>query len=268
MNLIDMKIYKNLAITAFAAVALVSCDLKSPLVKRSAFEQSEQEKAELQNSLKDLQESYAKQNEDLCDILNDLSVISRKTTQVQLNVEGNSKAMDQVELINSDIDAIRLRIDELEKEADRARKLDKKLAIANKTIKELRETLDIQEARIAELTQAVSKRDATIKTQQGTISSQNEQISSQSAKIASQEAELRQTLEQQVEMLYQAGVSFEDIADNGDFKLTGRKNKTNLKEYRKSIYETAAEYYQMAADQGHANAGTALEVLLTKIATL
>lgn len=256
-----MKPIKSLAILTLTVILLASCDGKSPFVKRSVLEQSEQANAELQSSLKNLQDSYAKQNEDLCSILNDLSVISKRTTQIQLGAENPAEQINQVELIHSDIDAIKLRIDQLEKEAARARKLDKKLAVATKTIKELRATIAIQEDRIAELNAAIATKDATIKTQQATITTKE-------GKIASQQAEIQQNIAKHVEMIYNAGVKLEEIADNGDFKVTGRKNKNSVIDYRKSIYETAATYYEMALSQGNTNAKANLDSIKAKIANL
>lgn len=256
-----MKSIKSLAILTFAVILLASCNGKSPLVKRSVLEQSEQANAELKSSLKDLQDSYAKQNEDLCSILNDLSVISKRTTQIQLGAENPAEQINQVELIHSDIDAIKLRIDQLEKEAARARKLDKKLAVATKTIKELRATIAIQEDRIAELNASIAKKDATIKNQQDAIISKD-------GKIASQQEELQSTLAKQLEMIYTAGQKLEEIADNGDFKISGRKNKNTVTDYRKSIYETAAAYYEMAVSQGKASAQANLDSIKAKMANL
>lgn len=256
-----MKSIKSLAILTLAVILLASCNGKAPFVKRSVLEQSEQANAELKSSLKDLQDSYAKQNEDLCSILNDLSVISKRTTQIQLGSENPAEQINQVELIHTDIDAIKLRIDQLEKEAARARKLDKKLAVATKTIKELRETIAIQEDRIAELNAAIAKKDVTIKNQQADITTKE-------SKIASQQQEIQQNVAKQLEMIYNAGAKLEEIADNGDFKVTGRKNKTTVNDYRKSIYETAATYYEMAVTQGNAAAQANLDSIKAKIANL
>lgn len=256
-----MKIFKTSAVIALTVMIVASCGDKSPYVKRSELEQSESEKAELKMSLEELQSSYEKQNEDLSKILNELSVISRKTAHIQLNVEGVPQEVDQVELISSDIEAVKKRIDDLEKEANRARKLDKKLAIATETINELKETISIQESRIAELNEKISSQDATILAQKNTISAKD-------SEIASQADELRKTIALQVEMIYQAGVAFEDIADNGDFKVTGRKNKTSVNEYRKSIYVRAIEYYKTALSEGHNLAQERLEGAQAKILAL
>ena len=62
--------------------------------------------------------------------------------------------------------------------------------------------------------------------------------------------------------------AFEDIADNGDFKVTGRKNKTSVNEYRKSIYVRAIEYYKTALSEGHNLAQERLEGAQAKILAL
>ena len=263
-----MKTTRFFAALAATVVLASSCGDNSPFVKRSVFEQSEAERDKLQSSLSELQENIAKQNEDLCDILNELSAVNSKTSRIQLNIEGSDDQADQIALIHSDIQEIKIRIDQLESEANRARKLDKNMAIAQNTINELRETVTIQESRIAELTQVIAGKDATISEQQSTISEQDSRIASQESRIASQQEELKRTVARQVEMLYEAGEALEDIADNGDFKVTGRKNKISIKSYRQTIYENAAACYESALAQGHSQAQFRIAGIKAKIAAL
>jgi len=253
---------------AAAAMLLVSCGENSPFVKRSTFEKSQNENAELKNTLQDLQSNFAKQNEDLASILSELSSISQRTSKIRLNIENEVAEADTIVMIHEDIDAIKLRIDKLEEEANRARKLDKSLAVATSTIKELRATVSAQEDKIAEMAEAIKSKDATIKIQSSTISVQNDKISTQKETIAAQDAQLKKTLADQVEMIYQAGAALEDIADNGDFKVVGRKDKTAIKEYRKTIYAKAQSYYEAALAQGHQQAQQSLDGLKAKIAAL
>lgn len=243
-----------------AGLILSSCGNSNefPLVKRSVLDASENENKELKNSLQAVQESYAKQNEELNSILAELSSISYTTQRIQLNVAGEENKVTEVDRIYESIDALKSRIDKLEKEASRARKLNKDLAIATKTIAQLRETVSNQEKEILVLKQTIADRDATIRVQNDTISSKNRTISGQKDKI-------QQVLTRQTEMLYQAGVEFETIADNGDFKISGRKDKANVKNYREAIYEKAAQYYLMAAEQGHPKAQASYDALKAKL---
>lgn len=269
--LIEIQYMKRicfLAFTAAATMTLSSCGDNSPFVKRSTLEKSQSENAELKSTLETLQSNFAKQNEDLSSILSDLASISQRTAQIHLNVENAYVEEDTIVLIHENIDAIKIRIDKLEQEASKARKLDKSLAVATTTIKQLRQTVSIQEEKIAQLSDIIKTKDATIQIQGTTISSQSEKIQSQSATIATRESQLRETLDRQVEMLYQAGVALEDIADNGDFKISGRRDKLAVKQYRKSIYESAASYYEMALTQGNADAQESLDALKAKIAAL
>jgi len=263
-----MKTINCLAVLATAAVLLVSCGENSPFVKRSDLEKSQNENAELKDFVQNLQSNFAKQNEDLASILNDLSSISRRTAQLHVKAENPVAEADTIVMINENIDAIKLRIDKLEQEANRARKLDKSLAVATRTIKELRATVAAQEEKIDEMAAAIKSKDATIKIQSSTISVQNEKISSQTETIAAQDAQLKKTMADQVEMIYQAGVALEDIADNGDFKVVGRKDKNAIKEYRKTIYAKAVSYYEAAIAQGHQQAQQSLDNLKNKLAAL
>jgi len=263
-----MKTLGYIALVAASMMLVSSCGEKSPFVKRSVFEQSKNENTELRNDLQNLQNSFAKQNEDLASILSDLATISRRTSQIRLNVENNIAESDTLVLIYENIDAIKLRIDKLEQEANRARQLNKSLAVATRTIKELRETVSAQESKIAELTEELKSKDSTIKMQKSTIAVQSQKISSQTETIVSQEAAIKKTTADQIEMIYQAGCALEDIADNGDFKVTGRRDRNSVKEYRKSIYGKAATYYETAIAQGHELAQKKLENLNKKIAEL
>lgn len=253
-----MRSIGYIALVAASLLLVASCGEKSPFVKRSVLEQSQSENTELKNTLQNLQSNFAKQNEDLASILCDLSQISSKTSQFYLNVENKTVDQDTIDLIHNSIDALKSRIDKLEKEANRARKLDKSLAVATRTIKELRETVTVQELKIAELAEELKSKESTIKTQASTITSQSEKINAQTETIAAQAAE-------QIEMIYQAGRDLEDIADNGNFKVTGKKDKNAVKEYRGAIYEKAAAYYESAAAQGHQSAKAALDHLKSKI---
>lgn len=149
----------------------------------------------------------------------------------------------------------------MEREAAKARKIDKNLALATKTIKELRSTIANQEKEINILK-------ATIEDNNVTIRGQKKTIDDQYSTILSQKQELAKIVEKQTELIFKTGIELETIADEGDFSISGRRNKRTVKEYRISIYQKAIESYRMAASQGYAGAQERIKNIETKIAAL
>jgi len=246
-----MRTFKIIIVAVLAVISAVSCkNGQLPFVSRDVLEASENENKELKESMEAMQQSYAKQNQELNSILTELSAISCKTSTLQLRLENEEVQQTQAEKITDKINALKDRIDKLEQEAERVRKLNKDLAVAASTIKELRQTVANQEKEIDVLKQTIADREATIKTQETTISEQSSTISDQYQTILEQKNELARTVAQQTSMLFQAGVKFADIADNGDFKISGKKNKASIIEYRRSIYKEAIFFYEKAAAQG------------------
>lgn len=249
----------TLAIMAASALlTLGACNNgQLPFVKRDVFEEAQNRNKELNITLQNIQESYARQNKELSSILQEISTISRKTSSLQLNVENGAVEKTQAELIGENIEALKDRIDRLENEAKRARKLDKNLAIAASTIKELKQTIANQEIELNILKNTIEDQKVTIKDQADTIAGQ-------SNTIAKQKKELEKTLHKQTEMLYEAGLEFEEIADNGDFKINGQRNKQNIKDYRAAIYEKALTFLTLAAEYGHPLAAEEVEQVKAK----
>lgn len=268
--LIIMNTIKTLALALSATMVAAACNLQLPFVSREKLEASQIETLQTKQALDSVQTNFARQNEELADILSELSSISGQTTRLQLNVENGSAQLTQTEEIKNSIASVKERIAELEKEAARARKLDQKLAISAKTIKQLKETVTAQQNEIARLQGLVADREKTIAHQGHVISGQKDTISSQSQTISEQQAALEQTLKEQVEMLYHAGLEFEKLADDGATALdvNGRRDKGKVKEYKKAIYGKALFFYQEAAAQHHASANERIEAVKEKIRTL
>jgi len=264
-----MRTNKIIIVAVLALVSAVSCkNGQLPFVSRDVLEASENENKELKNSMETMQQSYAKQNQELNSILTELSAISCKTSTLQLHLENEELQQTQAERITDKINALKDRIDKLEQEADRVRKLDKNLAVAASTIKELRQTVANQEKEIDVLKKTIAEREETIKTQESTITEQSSTISEQYQTILDQKNELAKTVAQQTSMLFQAGVKLAAIADNGDFKISGKKNKSSIIEYRKSIYKEAIFFYEKAASQGLAAAKDSVASVTARMESL
>lgn len=265
-----MRILKVILAVGITATAIKSCDIDIPFVTREALETAQSETRDAKQALQSVQYNYARQNRELSSILAELTELSCQTTAIQLNTEYGERELTQAEKIDGNLNAIRYRIDRLEKEAGRARQLDKEMALSVQTIKKLRITVANQQKEIDNLRVAISDRDATISKQNNFIAVQKDTISEQLQTILRQKAELKRSLDQQTEMVYKAGCDFERLGDEGDqtLKVRGRKDKEMVRAYKKAIYEKASQFYHIAADMEHLAAKGRCEVISYKIASL
>ena len=260
---------------AFIIVLALSLSSCGQVVRREVLDASEQENQELRESLKEVQENYIKQNKELNDILTELSEINYQTVSLQLDVEHGSASRSQADKISDNIQSLKARIDQLEQDAQRARKVDKDLAIAVSTIKTLRTTISNQEKEIELLKQTVTdqnntikKQNDTIETQKDSIRIQNDNLRKQNELINSQHDQLKETVKRQTQLLFEAGLELENIADEGDFSIKGKRNRTSISEYRKMIYDKAIMFYQAASNQGHPDAVNKIAGVKAKMALI
>lgn len=232
------------------------------------MEASQNETMETKHALDSVQADFARQNSELASILSELSEVSGKTTRLQLNVE-NAK-MTQADEIENSLASLRERIDALEKEADRARKLDKKLAVSAKTIKQLKETVTAQQDEISRLQRTLEEKEKTIARQGSVIAEQKDSISVRNQTISSQQKAIEKTLEQQTEMLYRAGLEFEKLADDGAAALdvNGHRDRNKVREYKKTIYAKSIIFYQEASSQNHPLADGRIDIVMEKMKAL
>ena len=244
-----------------------------PFVSRSVLENSQAENDSLRGSLKALENSFAKQNAELSHILSEIADISNRTSLIR--VANDEMPLDDVALVNEDLEAIRSRIAKLEKESEKARKINRSYAVAQRTITELRETvrnLEIEisslKAQLAKSNETISSQDRTIRQQDNRISKQSDTISLQLEKITRQKDELERIVNLQTELLYSAGIQMSKIADEGDFKISGRKNKHSVNQYRISIYSESFRFYSEAAHRGHLASIDSMTVVRAKIQRL
>ena len=251
MRTVQIKLMAFIAVITF----LISCADGQPIfVKRSTLEASEKENAQLRSSLSEAQRSFTKQNEELNRILMDISTISNETSAIYLNVETGASNRTVIESAQRNLNSIKDRINRLEQEANRARKLDKNLALAVSTIRQLRETVANHEKEIARLKEEVFRKEQTIKIQEDTI--------------VSQKRALQAAIKDLSEQLYMAGFELEELADEGVLNVSGRRDKQTVKNYREKIYLRALTSFRKAAAQGHEGARDRITVVENKITTL
>lgn len=265
-----MRIGKIIYTVAIAALAVKSFDIDIPYVKQEALAVSKQETVDTKRALQSVQENYVRQNRDLAMILEALAELSCQTASLQLNVENGNRQMSMAEKIDGNLDSIRDRIDRLEKEAERARKLDADAALSAQTIRRLRMTVENQQKEIDMLRATVSDREATIRTQSTVIAVQKDTISEQMRTILRQKVDLERSLYRQTEMVFQAGCEFERLGDEGDqlLNVSGKKDKEKVRMYKKAIYEKAGQCFRQAADMEHSGAANRREAIEYKIASL
>lgn len=265
-----MRVFKIILAVGLTALAIKSCDFEMPFVLSEALEDSKRETKETKQNLQSVQENYAKQNRELTAILEEISELSCQTTSLQIDPENGCVQLTQAEQISQGLDRVKDRIDRLEKEAERARKLDNDMALSVKTIKKLRTTVANQQKEIDRLMAVVSDKDATIGRQNTVISVQMDTISDQLKTIQRQKDDLRRSLDRQTEMVYQAGLEFERLGNEADQMLavSGKKDKEMVRSYKKAIYEKAAECYTQAANMNHSGAKGRIEVISYRIASL
>ena len=241
----------------FAAAVLASACLNSGTVSQAEYDQLLQEYSDLQAGAEATRAEYAAQAAAVDAILQELSQISGKTVNLRTDIELGTAQLTQVEQIQDSIDSIKDKLDQLEKEG----------AQYKKTILSLRKVITEKEEEIELLKAEIEARDATISEQHQTIASQQEAIQTQHETIAAQRENLRAAVQEQAQMLFQAGVDFEDLGDSAP-QMSWRKNKEKMKDLTRDMYQKAITYYRMAQETGYPEAAYRISQVEEKMAKL
>ena len=249
---------RTLKIASFVAAALLApACLNTGTVSQAEYDQLLQEYSDLQAGAEATRAEYAAQAAAVDAILQELSQISGKTVNLRTDIELGTARLTQVEQIQDSIDSIKDKLDQLEKEG----------AQYKKTILSLRKVITEKEEEIELLKAEIEARDATISEQHQTIASQQEAIQTQHETIATQRENLRAAVQEQAQMLFQAGVDFEDLGDNAP-QMSWRKNKEKMKDLTREMYEKAITYYRMAQETGYPEAAYRISQVEEKMAKL
>ena len=240
-----------------AALLASACLNPSGTVPQAEYDQLLQEYSDLQAGAEATRAEYAAQAAAVDAILQELSQISGKTVNLRTDIEQGTAQLTQVEQIQDSIDSIKDKLDRLEKEG----------AQYKKTILSLRKVITEKEEEIELLKAEIEARDATISEQHQTIASQQEAIQTQHETIAAQRENLRAAVEEQAQMLFQAGVDFENLGDNAP-QMSWRKNKEKMKDLTREMYEKAITYYRMAQETGYPEAAYRISQVEDKMAKL
>ena len=245
-------------VSLLIALLLASaCLNQSGTVSQAEYDQLVQEYADLQAGAEATRAEYAAQAAAVDNILQELSRISGSTVTLRTDVEQGTARLTQVEQIQESIDGIKGKLDLLEKEGAQYRK----------TVLSLRKVITEKEAEIARLKAEIEARDMTISEQHKTISAQNETLQSQSETISVQRENLRAAVQEQAQMLFQAGVDFEDLGDSAP-EVRRRKDREKVKDLSREMYQKAIVYYRMAQETGYPEAAYRISQVEEKIAAL
>ena len=262
--------YKHFHILYCCIAALfvaIACDEQQfPFVSKKDYDLSIEENQLLRDSLNDTHSLIEKQNKDLAYILSELSSLSSRS--VRLRVDAERASLSSMQMIQEDLDALKEKLNRLEGEAAKVRSLDRKLAVSSSTIKMLRETIGLQQDEIDRLKTELLNSKETIRAQQNTIAVQGDTIRNQMEILSEQRKKLTQTVQEQTLMLFDAGRALADIADEGNFKITGNRNRLSVRQYRQTIYNKAIDYYQMASLGGHPDARDSMLAVVERLKEL
>ena len=143
--------------------------------------------------------------------------------------------------------------------------LEKLSQISRGMVASLKKVIAQKEAEIEDLKAEIAKRDATISEQHKTITEQSGTIENQNATISAQQENLRALLAEQAQMLFQAGVDFEDLGDEAP-EVSLRKNKRKMAEFREAMYRKAIVYYNQAQAAGYPEAAYRISAVEEKLA--
>ena len=251
-----MRIVK-IALAAALTVLLVGACEDPKFVSKEEYDSLVKEYEELQAGSQAIREEYAAQAASVDNILQQLSQISGSTLTLREDMERGTAEMTQVEKIESGLNDIKGQLDQLEA----ATKSNKQL---RGMVKSLKKVIAEKEAEIEDLREEIRKRDVTISEQHKTIKEQTGTIESQSATINAQQENLRALLAEQAQMLFQAGVDFEDLGDEAP-EMSLRKNKKKMAEFREAMYRKAIVYYNQAQAAGYPEAAYRISAIEEKL---
>ncbi|MBQ5983642.1 MAG: hypothetical protein K5910_01395 [Bacteroidales bacterium] len=251
-------------ITGFALqlFLLVSC-AGGPVegyVPQEEYDDLKQEYSQLKESSSATRDQFVQQAEAMDKILQDLARISGSTVVLRSDVEKGTARLTQVEQIENRLVDIKTKLDGLDN-------LTKQNATYRKVITSLRKVIEEKEQEIESLKGEIRRRDQTISEQNETITRQSGTISSQNETITSQQEKLRMAVAEQAQLLFQAGVDFENLGD-GSPVVRRRRDKERVMDLTREMYEKSILYYTKAMETGYPEAQYRISAVQEKIAQL
>lgn len=242
-----------------AVALLLAAGCEDPgFVSRAQYDTLLKEYEDLQAGSKAIREEHAAQAQAVDRILQQLSQINGNTITLRTDLEHGTAEMTQVEQIESGLDRIKSQMEELDKLSKDSRQLKGMVASLKKVIAE-------KEAEIEQLKEEIRKKDETISAQHQTITEQSGTIESQSVTISNQQENLRAIMAEQAQMLFQAGVDFEQLGDDAP-EVTLRRNRQKMANFQDNMYQKAIVYYRQAQAAGYPEAAYRISQVEEKLA--
>lgn len=227
-------------------IVVVSCNRPS----QEAYDDLMRDNQQLKQKLEATQTKSLEQAEAMSQAVEELAKISGRTIILRSNIENGRGRMRDVEQMTVQLNAVKEKLDQLEKLAAQEE-------TQRKMVRELRKMIADKEKEVANLKQLIKDKDKQIKEQQQTIEKQYNTIETQkkesfqqSITIHEQEEQLRMLVNKQAVLLRDAGREFESLANDVPDHIAGKKNKQKIDQWRISMYETSIDYFYEAQASG------------------
>lgn len=243
-----------------ASAAVSSCAGSEDSVTREEYDALLQEYAELKTAGEAQRQQFADQSVAMDGILQELTQVSGRTVLLRSELEQGTARLTQVEQIEDSIDEIKRKLDQLDK-------VSRENAQFRKVVSSLRQVIQEKEQEIEELKAAIQERDLQIDAQRQTITEQHGTIQSQNETISAQQENLRQAVQEQAKLLYQAGQDFEQLGDQSP-TVARRKDRAKVRDLTLEMYEKAVLYYSKAQQSGYPEASFRITEVQEKMAAL
>ena len=243
-----MGINKVIALL-LTTIVVVSCNRPS----QEAYDDLMRDNQQLKQKLEATQTKSFEQAEAMSQAMEELAKISGRTLILRMDVENGRGRMRDVEQMSFQLNAVKEKLNQLEKLAEQGE-------AQRKMVRELRKMIVDKENEIANLKQLIKDKDKQIKEQQqtiekqhNTIATQKKESSQQATTILMQEFQLQELVNKQAVLLRDAGREFESLANDVPDHIVGKKNKQKIDDWRISMYETALDYFYEAQSSGILN---------------
>jgi chromosome segregation ATPase len=244
-----------------SAVLLGSCDFQTgETVPKEEYDDVLKAYADLKASAEETRNGYLEQAAAVDNILQELSQVSGSTASLRTDLEQGTARLTQVEMIEENIDDIKLKLNDLDR-------LSKDNAQYRKVVSSLKAVVAEKEKEIENLRAEIQSKDRTISEQNEKISAQHGTIVLQNETINAQQANLEKAVREQARMLFEAGCDFEQLGDDSP-TVSRRKDKAKVKSLTLEMYEKALLYFTKAAETGYPEAGTRMEHVREKMELL
>lgn len=260
-----MRTHK-IALAALSA-ALLSCGPRQGYVSQEEYDALRNDYKELQASSAATRDQYVEQALAMDGIFQELAQVSGSTVVLRSDVEHGTARITQAEQIEKSIDDIKSKLNQLEVMTRDNASLRKMVASLKQVVAEKEQEIDALKAEIQAKDRTIREQNKTITEQSGTISEQSGTISSQKATIEGQQERLRLAVQEQAQMLFQAGVDFEELGDQSP-TVSRRRDKAKVKSLTREMYEKSILYYSKAQETGYPEAGYRINAVQQKMASL